>query len=804
MPLVFTSTNTNSFPAPVSIYTPSIVARKYNYNTCQQYPTYPLPPIKPQAARSLGGCGGAYSQKHREIQRTERLKNQAAAMKVQQSVLRLAKETEDRQRNEASKRLRQQQRELAAREKILLMRRTHQQSALPPWRLGAYSKPGSAGIRPLITGQQRPSSARHLPSTFECADDAQMRHLLYLDTSASDPRFVGSLSARTRHKGGGARVGVRSAPPALGRRRDARREEVLRILEERPRTPSSGRSHLSYIASHNGRDVRVVKGYAVEIRDVNEDGVVETFSTPTVPAFPTLASRTPPTAPSATNPYHHPPPESNSNTNNAGPKKAIILDLTPVDGSDDTIDGSDADPDKEPVTHGPYAREKWVQSSRTQNTGSMRIVRPGSAAGAASSPSGSRPSSSKKERKADEDGDTRVFVRKDADEDRVGGGEEGGKVQKEKQQQQQEEKHLTRPSSGRTPRMSILSSRPSSAARPASGRNITFAKNDQVIWDCDHRPRVGAGSEENSEIEQSTGGDGGKTRGGGAETTQPGTTTGAGSTQHPSPSAPSPTRPPTARSPLSAPPRRINPSVLPTHFFSALASDPRTAIPPSIREMLRKDALASQFLDLTDKARVRSAPPVRKEVSVGGKSASVPAAVLAAGHPSRLPRWKSSLDNRRAAIQAKVQIPKENILKAWKIRDQKATTEICLYAQSAPRLPQPSAPASRTRPHEGGRIQVHQIQHHTPVQAADTSIWGNSSTSSHNNIAHGIHDDAREQVFAHQTSDTIYKQKNAAENGAVDAMATKESELLQSIEHLDRLLSPKLKRLSFADVTAAV
>ncbi|KAJ3162048.1 hypothetical protein HDU86_005746 [Geranomyces michiganensis] len=712
------------------------------------------------------------SRKHQELLQSERHRQQVLAMKVQQSVLRLAKITEDRQRNEAERRHRQQLRDQQARDKILAMRKARHQSAAPPWRLGAYSKPGSATIRPLITtGQQRDGRQRGAGGR----DDEAIRHLLFQDSLASNS-LQHSLTTQTTHGGlgNGRRMGAQSAPPTRsGGGAGTRQEEVLRILDG-PRPPSSGRSHLSYIAKHNGRDVRVVKGYAVEIRDMTNDGVVKTtLSTPQVSQTATLPTLPSNTSPSPANPYldkrgslsSGPLPAAEA----VGPKRAIILDLTPCpDGAPDegAKDGDD------PIMHGTYAREPWVQSSRTQSTGVMRI-RPASAcvsSSDSSGASGSRPSSSSRLGRtattpASEDTEEKpIFVRKEPEENVGGSG-------------QQVAPPPTQPAMRGGRRVSILSSRPNSG-RPSSGRNITFAKDTQVIWDCDHRAQISDDESGPAKVEAS---DKDAVADADAAAELAARTT-SNTNSHSalnvaavpaSPKAPLPLTNATAnptkpnRSPLSAPPRRLNLSALPTNFLTALAHNPRTAIPPSIRELLRKDALASQSLTLNDKTRTRSAPPVRREMSasnVGTDAGATPedgnANRLQSSHPSRLPRWKSSSDTRRAAIKARAHIPHDNIVKAWKSKDCKATTEICVYAQAPPsKLPTP--PESRPSTQQYSRWSYEGAG----IYPGDEADDGSDSPPNE-----GV--------------------KKASEN-----------EIIASIQQLDRILEPKLKRLSLPDVT---
>ncbi|KAJ3185659.1 hypothetical protein HDU87_000283 [Geranomyces variabilis] len=670
-------------------------------------------------------------------------------MKVQQSVLRLAKLTEERQRQEADKRQRQQLRDEQARERILAMRKARHQSATPPWRLGAYSKPGSA-IRPLITGQRRGGQRSRQGN-----DDEAFRHLLFQDNSASNPHVRGSLATKTSHGGLGGvrRMGAQSAPPGRSRTGDGQ-DEVLRIMDG-PRPPSSGRSHLSYIIKHNGRDVRVVKGYAVEIRDMTDDGVVQTLSTPqmsSTSSLPTLPS----SAAAATNPYQE-KAGSSSSADPTGPKRAIILDLTPCPDGAPEEGAKDGD---DPIMHGTYARESWVQSSKTQNRGVMRI-RPASAcvsSSGSSGTSGSRPPSSRPGRKASaaekDEEEKPIFVRKESEDNAAAGGttSNGG---------QQAPAPAAHP---RGHRASILSSRPSSA-RPSSGRNITFAKDTQVIWDCDHRAQTsddepgqkGEGSDESLEATELAERTTSNTNSNSALSAAAALTS---STSSPSPSPTAKPHPPKPnRSPLSAPPRRVNLSALPTNFLSELKNNPRAAIPQSIRELLRKDALASQFLTLDLKARTQSAPPVRREMSDSNVEGDGNPSSGESRYPSRLPRWKSSTETRRAAIKSRVQIPRENVVKAWKSKDRKATTEVCLYAHAAPtKLPTP--PQSRPSTQQYSR-------------------W------SYENFYPGAQDDG------------------SATPPNEEPKKTAEIEIRTSIEQLDRLLEPKLKRLSFADLTPA-
>ncbi|KAJ3137767.1 hypothetical protein HDU90_001718 [Geranomyces variabilis] len=709
-----------------------------------------LPPIPAAPAQHnqhrFRGRGGAYSRKHQLLLESERKRQDALAMKVQQSVLRLAKLTEERQRQEADKRKRQQLRDEQARERILAMRKARHQSATPPWRLGAYTKPGSA-IRPLITGQQRGGQRSRQGN-----DDEAFRHLLFQDNSASNPHVRGSLTTKTTHGGLGGvrRMGAQSAPPGRSRT-GVGQEEGLKIMDG-PRPPSSGRSHLSYIIKHNGRDVRVVKGYAVEIRDMTNDGVVQTLSTSQVSTTSTLPTHpSPSSAPAATNPYQE-KAGSPSSADQTGPKRAIILDLTPCpDGAPEENAKEGDDP-----MHGTYARESWVQSSKTQNTGVMRI-RPASACVSSSSSSGtpgSRPSSSRPERKAgpaEKDGEEKpIFVRKESEDNAVANRASTGG--------QQAPAPAAHP---RGHRASILSSRPSSA-RPSSGRNITFAKDTQVIWDCDHRAQT-----DDEGVQKGEGSDASLDAAELAERTTSNTNSNSALSAAPMSPAASPSPVPAAKphppkpnhSPLSAPPRRVNLSALPTNFLSELKNNPRAAIPHSIRELLRKDALASQSLTLDLKARTQSAPPVRREMSDSNVEGDGNPSSGVSPYPSRLPRWKSSTETRRAAIKSRAQIPRENIVKEWKSKDRKTTTEVCLYAHAAPTT-LPTPPLSRPSTQQYSR-------------------WSYEGVG----IYPGFEDDGSQSPPNE------------------DPKKTSEDGIRASIEQLDRLLEPKLKRLSFADVT---
>ncbi|KND02072.1 uncharacterized protein SPPG_02575 [Spizellomyces punctatus DAOM BR117] len=789
--------------------------------------------------------GVAYSRKYRDLQREQEKDKKAAAMEIQKTIQRLANETERRRREALEKKRRERERDDRERARILEARRAKLEAAAPPWRLGTSTT--------TLSGQ-RPPPRPHMPT---CNSSSRS-----LSRCSNRPQSRSQSSIPTRHPTRASKI--HSAPPkvlcsapTLGHDKERRNDDSF--LQDHPacttytentcglgrtRRPSSGRSHLSYVTAHNGRSVRVVKGYSVELLDGDNDWtsasasvqsrsksslkspVMSRASSGNKSLYDELeALHTADLAPSPM-PNYPPPPEKSQSSPIPEPARRIlpnIVDLSP--SADPSFGGIE---NLEQLLHTDCRKsEKWTQSNQLSNAADLQVrcvSRPQSAR--FDKLGGSAPNldvervrgiSSVAERsRSSSELDDKVSTSRRTSQ---AGPDSTTQSQLKGEQQPGARQSATPPTS--VQRSSLAMSRPGSAGRPGSAKTITFADKPVILGTSSHSSFFdeieGEPKDEDHHIESDSDSEPPafvtpathrtKDESGSIDTvtnTTRDNLTGSavdiartGSRHVPqtppkSHSSPSitQTQSESVRSPLSRSLNSINPSH-PTRI------NPASEIRLATRELVPKD-----LLPLPVTKRPRSAPSKRDNSAlppIHGNTTDV--------LPSRIPRWRSApVISDRCKERIKLPPIQKKVVTTRPGRGQRESLEIFLYAEE---LSKRSDMSVKLISDELDRIQMYRrmdsaedvnVVQQKRVQSSamsrrdilsfnsslppDQQGFGRNLEGKKGDTGVGVRRKNEGYIYRHPTSGPL-------------PLVAEETQLVKSIENLDRLLSAKMGKLGF-------
>ncbi|TPX65117.1 hypothetical protein SpCBS45565_g05406 [Spizellomyces sp. 'palustris'] len=803
------------------------------------------PPIPPSTHMSRGGV--AYSRKYRDLQREQEKDKKIAAMEIQKTIQRLANETERRRREALEKKRREREREERERARILAARKAKLDAAAPPWRLGTSAT--------KLSGQRPP------PRPHISIHDSGPRSLSRCSTR---PQSRSQSSIPTRHPTRASKV--HSAPPKvlcsalnLGNDKESRSDESF--LQDHPacttyaestcglgraRRTSSGRSHLSYVTAHNGRSVRVVKGYSVEVLDGDDDWMSASASCQSRPTS-SLQSLVMSRASSSRSlydelealhnadlassplPNYPPPPEKSPSSPKPEPARRIlpnIVDLSP--SADPSFGGIE---NLEQLLHTDCRKsEKWTQSNQLSNPAELQVrcvSRPQSArfdrlGGSAPNLDVERVrginSVAERSRSSSELDEKVASSRRTSQ----AGPDSTSQSQLTGEQQPGVRRSAIPPAS--VQRSSLAMSRPGSAGRPGSAKTITFAEKPVILGtsshssffdDAEDEPKdddhIKSGNDSDSEPPAfaASATPGPKVDSGPIDTAT--NTTGEDLTslaaniartasghvpQTPSKSLSSPsitkTQSESVRPPLSRSLNSINPSH-PTRL------NPASEIRLIIRELVPKDR---PLLPVTK--RPRSAPSKRDNSAlppIHGDSRDV--------LPSRIPRWRSApVISDRCKERVKLPPIQKKVVTTRPGRGQRESLEIFLYAEE---LSKRSDMSVKLISDELDRIQMYKRMDSAEYVNVVPQKRGQTSALFRWDVLPSNSSLPRDQQFSGRVlegkkgdSGVGARKKNEGyiyrhRTGGPLPLVVEETQLVKSIESLDQLLSAKMGKLGFCD-----
>ncbi|KAI8818773.1 uncharacterized protein EV422DRAFT_536800 [Fimicolochytrium jonesii] len=743
----------------------------------EQAKRWHLPRIGLEPVRLLGG--GVYSRRHKELLEAQKRAREAEAAQAQRKIMRLAREASQRQRaldNALRERDLANQRWKESKE----LRRIQEQAAhpsLPPWRLGACAAVASDTRAP---GREKSYSQRTI-------------------SSARSHQHAAAVSSEGLHFADGPPTGYSTGFNPV--RRDYAESDYTSTRSSSAAAPviprrTLGDAYLSYPTTHNGRNLRAVKGYSVEIHDKRND-VAEVMSAPSASRQGSARSRAnneqgsivslPATAGTISDvaaPIDAATASSApTSSESEGGSAAKIIDLFPaVEGSVEALGLPDE------LIHGDSSRETWIQSAKTQSEGSMHL-RPMSPSKADKQSAVGVPLEWAASTNTDIDsGLSRAVSTAEKGKEESSAAPSGptspGDVPPSTTQTASATPRTShsraRPPSGRV-RPSAMSSRPTSGARPQSAKSIKFAETAEIMGGEDDYGRGATVDEDEPRSRITTAHGRDKKDGNSKESAALGDfenhnrSTGAiarsSSSSHsldlyPDPHLPQPRPHPNATTNQPSKPRVKQsvgkPGSLPETILRALQDDPERIVPHAIKEMLRQDALAAQLLR-SGQSNGSQASAERTEASKAGSASTV---------PSRIPRFRSAPPGKRSKlVPHRIPVSSDKMLKTWKVRDQQGSTEIYMYAGKDTR-----SETGLDKP-RFGKIQLHEAR-------TTEKISGNIPRTLSSAVpAVGGSRDNLGDASRHSTS-----------------LRAQEDHLLQSIEDIDRALKPKLTQLILSRV----
>ncbi|KAI9098356.1 hypothetical protein DFS34DRAFT_620627 [Phlyctochytrium arcticum] len=265
--------------------------------------------------------GAAYSMKYRMLHQEHEARKEAALQDAHSIIQKLARETERRRKETLARKRQLKQQEEWERDNILLLRRQQRAAAAVPWRSGPFlaqrNKPpfdppkehyrsSNPGSRLSSAGRERTGNRRlderhsYYNKDASTATSAVPSRNHTRPSTAATQRTTGTTSNSSRFSRPASGHVARPRSRMTGASENSSRvehcgqgEEDSLFFEEHPacfsdskagygdgrpssaRNSDAGRSHLSYIRTHNGRTVRIVKGHSVEIRKNKDTWAVE-------------------------------------------------------------------------------------------------------------------------------------------------------------------------------------------------------------------------------------------------------------------------------------------------------------------------------------------------------------------------------------------------------------------------------------------------------------------------------------------------------------------------------------------------